>query len=520
MKKTRFFSAMLFVLIPAASLQAQSGWFGLNSGTTNGLNSVHFITTEIGYVSGDGGLMLKTTNAGETWFSQTTPTTKHIWDVFFTSIDTGHAVGGYSNQSYVILKTTDGGDIWNLIQSGSGNTLTDAHFPDPDTGYAVGGDGMIFKTTDGGNNWTLLNSGTNRFLADVYFLDTKTGFTVGGNYNGWNSVILKTTDGGSTWSITDYPNIDFLAAVYFTHPDTGYVVGQLDSILKTVDGGNSWFKLNSGTTNNLNSVYFPDSRTGYASGSNGTIVKTTNAGNNWHLQESGVSVALGHIYFLNSNVGYTVGALSGKILKTTTGGENEILPVELALFAAETGIGMINLKWITESEVENYGFHVYRSISRDSQYEKITEEIIPGSGTSAKVHSYSYFDSDVIAGKTYYYKLADVDFAGNITFHGPISVSFIVQPETYSLSQNYPNPFNPKTNINFSLEKPGKVSLKIFNLQGELVHTLVNEQKMAGNHSASWNGTDQFGMRVTSGTYIYNLRVNGFEQNKKLIFMK
>lgn len=195
-------------------------------------------------------------------------------------------------------------------------------------------------------------------------------------------------------------------------------------------------------------------------------------------------------------------------------------PVELSSFTAETADGSIVLNWTTQSETENYGFHVYRSNSRDSDYEKITSEIIPGRGNSDQAYTYALTDYSVLAGNTYYYKLADVDFSGNMKFHGPIVVSLTMQPEKYALSQNYPNPFNPETTINFSLEKPGKVSLKIFNLQGKLVQTLVDERKLTGNYSVLWNGTDQSGLRVASGAYICNMKVNEFEQSKRLIFVK
>lgn len=75
-------------------------------------------------------------------------------------------------------------------------------------------------------------------------------------------------------------------------------------------------------------------------------------------------------------------------------------------------------------------------------------------------------------------------------------------------------------NINFSLKKTGKVTLKIYNLQGKLVRTLVDEKKFTGTYSMLWDGTDQQGMKATAGIYIYTLRVSRFEQSKKLVFVK
>ena len=71
-----------------------------------------------------------------------------------------------------------------------------------------------------------------------------------------------------------------------------------------------------------------------------------------------------------------------------------------------------------------------------------------------------------------------------------------------------------------SLKESGKVSLKIYNIQGQLVRTLLDEDKVAGCHSVMWNGTNDQGIHVTSGTYLYTLKINGFEETKKMSFMK
>ena len=196
------------------------------------------------------------------------------------------------------------------------------------------------------------------------------------------------------------------------------------------------------------------------------------------------------------------------------------IPVELSSFNAIHVGSDIILQWITQSETENLGFHLYRSLVEKEHYTKITSEIIPGMGNSNESHVYSFTDHNVKVGNTYYYQLAGVDFSGNINYHGPISVTVAAQPHQYSLAQNYPNPFNQTTVINFSLKEPGKVVLKIYNLRGKLVRTLVETEKLAGLHSVLWDGTNEPGIKVTSGTYLYTLKINGFEQIKKLVLMK
>jgi hypothetical protein len=94
------------------------------------------------------------------------------------------------------------------------------------------------------------------------------------------------------------------------------------------------------------------------------------------------------------------------------------------------------------------------------------------------------------------------------------------KPSNYALSQNYPNPYNPVTQITYQLPQPGVVSLKIYNVQGQLVRTLVNEYKPAGTHSISWNGRNDLGMEVSSGIYFYRIQAGSFTETKRMILIK
>lgn len=195
-------------------------------------------------------------------------------------------------------------------------------------------------------------------------------------------------------------------------------------------------------------------------------------------------------------------------------------PVELTSFSAETGAGVVTLNWTTHSETENYGFHVYRSQVQDGNYQQISRTIIPGAGNSSQALHYTFIDREVSIGQTYYYKLADIDYSGHIKLHGPISVTIKAQPKDYTLKQNYPNPFNPTTTIVFAIAVPGHVSLKIYNMQGELVRTLIDAPKDAGEYAVSWNGRNDYGQQVASGSYIYLLKSGQFEQQRKMLFTK
>ncbi len=92
--------------------------------------------------------------------------------------------------------------------------------------------------------------------------------------------------------------------------------------------------------------------------------------------------------------------------------------------------------------------------------------------------------------------------------------------ENYVLMQNYPNPFNPSTTIEYQVKKPQNVAINIFSINGELVKNLIDEQKASGNYSIKWDGTDNNGITVASGTYFYQIKLNEFLQAKKMILLK
>lgn len=93
-------------------------------------------------------------------------------------------------------------------------------------------------------------------------------------------------------------------------------------------------------------------------------------------------------------------------------------------------------------------------------------------------------------------------------------------PAAYSLSQNFPNPFNPATTIQYSLRANGPVKLKIYDMLGHEVKTLVNDNRPAGTHQAVWDGSDRFGKQAASGVYFYKIETPGFSKTMKLVLMK
>ncbi len=102
----------------------------------------------------------------------------------------------------------------------------------------------------------------------------------------------------------------------------------------------------------------------------------------------------------------------------------------------------------------------------------------------------------------------------------PTSVVDEKIPSSFKLLNNYPNPFNPSTRIAFEIPQSEFVSLKVYNISGELIYSLIEENLAAGRYEKIWNGKDNSGRNVSSGVYIYRLKAGQFDKSARMILMK
>ncbi|HPN36849.1 MAG TPA: M14 family zinc carboxypeptidase [Melioribacteraceae bacterium] len=187
-----------------------------------------------------------------------------------------------------------------------------------------------------------------------------------------------------------------------------------------------------------------------------------------------------------------------------------IIPVELTSFTANISDGNVILNWNTATELNNLGFEVQKS-TNEREWVKIG--FINGAGTSTDPTTYNFVDKDVFYGNNYY-RLIQIDFDGTKKIINPIKVNFTGVLK-YELLQNYPNPFNPNTTIKFTVPNKNLVTLKVYDVLGKIVATLVNEVKEAGNYSVDFNAED-----LSSGTYFYEIKSGEFYSVKKMNLIK
>lgn len=282
-------------------------WIVQTSPVGSELNCVFFPDSNIGYISGFSGKILKTTDGGANWDEQTSGTFKNLASIYFVNPNLGYCVGSMGE----IRKTTNGGALWSQQTANTTTFLRAVYFLNPDTGFAVGMAGKIIKTVNGGSNWNNITSNTIEDLNSIFFVNNLIGY-ISGKYG----KVFKTIDGGNNWTVLTTPITPPFNSIYFTNVDTGYAVGMLGKIIKTVDGGNNWNQLQSGAIRGLNSVFFIDNNTGYAVGDTGTLIKTVDGGANWNTQYNSTPAnnSFNSIYFFNKNHGYIVGK-NGLILK-------------------------------------------------------------------------------------------------------------------------------------------------------------------------------------------------------------
>jgi len=397
------------VVLFFVQVESFTQWTTLNSGTSANLKSVYFINTSTGFVSGSGGIILKTTNGGANWNPLTIGLSADINSIYFYNSSTGLACANSGN----IIISSNSGSSWNPVVSGTTDNLNAISFYDNIRGVCAGTNGTLMYTSNGGLNWTIAVNG---FITAYYGIYMVTSFAAyaGGENTIFQPLLARTTNGGANWSYTAFylnNNEGKLRDVYFISSTEGFAVSNVwngqGGVSYTTNSGLNWSTQL--FTNALNGVDFAGTETGYAVGINGYIIKTTNRGLSWLPQSSGISAILRSVDFVDSLTGFAVGD-GGVIIKTTNGGVTAIttlgneIPRSYGLH--QNYPNPFNPNTAIKFDISKRGFTsltIYDVLGRETA-KLVNEELSPGN-YEIKWNSSAYSSG------IYFYRLISGDFS-------------------------------------------------------------------------------------------------------------
>ncbi len=293
-------------LLDSRSIQTKfSKWRQIQCPVSNTLNSVYFLNDSLGFICGNSGSIIETTDGGIIWNIISDSSTINLYDITFVNTLNGFIVG--SNGA--LLTTNDGGKTWAKHSNLTSEALFKVYFlSDNRTGFIIGANGTIFKTYDAGANWSQINSPSNEILYDIDFINDQKGFIVG-----WDGEIMQTVDQGNNWSEDNRINDQYLRKIKFFNDKIGIIVGGNGTISRTDNGGNNWKIIPSNTISGLYDIDALDANNGIILGDKGTILTTIDGGLNWTISYSGNYASLTSVAETPSKKIFVVGS-NGTIL--------------------------------------------------------------------------------------------------------------------------------------------------------------------------------------------------------------
>jgi photosystem II stability/assembly factor-like uncharacterized protein len=468
-----------------------------------GLNKICSFNQSTAIVVGDSGIILKTTDSEISWNVQINPVKKRLTDVSFSNITDGIIVGFNGT----ILTTKDAGLSWTSNFCLTTGMLSSVFFTDINNGYivGVGSNGIILKTSNGGKTWECKRIETIQKLTSIKFLNANIGIAVS-----WDGIIVRTSDAGLTWISESSGTKSYLKDVFFINKDNIIIVGDSGTILRSTNGGSSWTKQNSGTTRNLKSVCFTDINNGIIIGYRSTLLRTSNGGETWYPITINNRVELYDVTFYTVNKGIAVGGggSGGRVIMLTTDkGESWSLHESVG-----TPLFGVSFADSTTGIAIGYSFSITKTTDGGLNWISLIED------AATQIDLNDVFMINASTGTI-------VGSGGTIlrTTTGGVELSRGYERDEifpkYQLSQNYPNPFNPTTTIEYQIPNFEYISLRIFDILGREIKTLVNEYQAPGNYKIFFDANST-ALKLSSGVYYYRLQAGNNIETKRMLLLK
>ena len=555
-----------------------SNWATIISNSNNYSVYNLFFTDEVtGFASGASGLIMSTTNSGNSWAVQQSNTNNNLYDLFFTNYDTGFAVGQNgcalkttnSGSNWIsinftsgslytvkfingstgfigsvndnIYKTIDCGNTWTLKYTSAGQkNITDIGFFNNNEGIAIDNSGYIMRTISGGDIWTQQSQLSSNSLNKLKIVDSVSAYIIKGEVSqGSASKIYYTSNKGISWGenvVPFYPSSLLSIDVYNRY--LGFIVGDNGVILKTSTGGtiSDGFSISG-------KVRYIDNNQPVTSGSAKAIKYTQNFSNIIIIDSSQIQPNGDYILAHVSRDSVDIGIYPNS---TTT---NDYV---ISYYSSTIYWENATLLYPTHN-LTNVDIYVYRNFGSDNPNQisgKITSanKDVSGNLKDAVIYArkgdtfvgctmsdangnyqlnslaegnlkifinrFGYISDSTYLNVTPTSNIDSVNFNMMPLFVGLKQISSSV-PNEYKLYQNYPNPFNPMTNIKYQISKAGFVILKIYDILGRQISTLINEKQTPGSYNVTFDATS-----LSSGVYFYKLQTDNFTDTKKMVIIK
>ena len=376
------------------------------------------------------------------------------------------------------------------------------------------------KTIDGADNWVTYNLPDTSSGFVYYYISAKdeNNCLITGSSSSITKV-WKTTDGGISWSEVFSQASGFVNSIIMVNENTGYMmgdpVGGRWSLWKTIDGGSNW---------DSTGLYLPQQSNEYSYvgnmsckqnswwifySTNGGFYKSTDFTNFIYQSTTNGYYGIDLLFTDYENAVVYTTLMEKRILKTSDGGASFVNSSGIPVYNTNVGSVLGMLAKVNSEIFAVRGGNVLKSIDNGFSF---APSFSPGDGNLELIVKSEKAENNITSvymiskyGKVY---KADIQTTGIHNTSNKI-------PEYFSLSQNYPNPFNPTTKIKFDLKISGMVKIRIYDIMGKDVATLVNENLSTGSYETEFNGSG-----LTSGVYFYKIETDNYSEVKKMTLLK
>jgi photosystem II stability/assembly factor-like uncharacterized protein len=267
---------------------------------------------QVGYIAGEGGFIMKTTNYGHTWINQRVGSSFSFYSIVDDKLHSLYAAGTTG-----IMRSSNEGEKWDTIHTGAVNGV---HFNSPTLGFYYGNNGLFRRTTNGGNTWnTITTSFSSQNLQHLDFNHNHIGAMVSSN-----GQIFKTTNGGTTWSSRPSGTTRSLQKIQFASDSLCYTAGNNGVVLRSNNGGETWINISIPDSFNLRTLSSPTPRCLFVGGSSSKLFVTYDSGNTWIQRNTSGYTVVRDVFFETEAVGYMVAGYNsdGYVLETLDSGKS------------------------------------------------------------------------------------------------------------------------------------------------------------------------------------------------------